>query len=56
MQAYDITQKHGRAMYAIGLKHALELAKIYADAGLTMPELVELLQKKLDEENENGDS
>lgn len=50
MEVHDITEKHGREMYALGLKHALELAKIYADSGRTLPELVELLQEKLDEE------
>lgn len=56
MQAYKITEKHGREMYALGLKHALELAKIYADSGRTLTELVELLQEKLDEETENGNA
>lgn len=56
MQLQDIARTHGREMYVIGFRHALELAKIYANAGYTLPELVELLQKKLDEENENGNA
>lgn len=45
----DITQQHGREMYQIALKHALEMAKLYRDNGDSLDDIITHLEKKMAE-------
>ena len=47
----DITHRHGKEMHQLGLKHSLEMAKLYRDYGENaIDELIKHLEAKLVEE------
>lgn len=48
---FEITHKHGKEMHVLGLKHSLEMARLYRDYGENaIDQLIKHLEEKLVEE------